>query len=221
MSHVNECRSMWLADLASKDRAASPVGRGRRGEGRPKNREQTNTSVEGRRETDRQTGTFVVETGTSDRRGDGWGRVLMDQRAKKLVDRTAEQPRSGISRHGRSGEQDNMLTSSRDPSAIRTRFQRVNRPELCHSNAVNEIRSKVNIGTRTRRPWRQESRAMRRCQAGISRAARCVPNALTSRNCAMATQLTRGVQSRTHETRTRWSCCPWGSRTRLEITIHL
>jgi hypothetical protein len=49
-TRINKQCGVWLSDPVSKDRAASPVGRGRRGEGQPETREQTDVSIRGRQE---------------------------------------------------------------------------------------------------------------------------------------------------------------------------
>jgi hypothetical protein len=191
---VNERRGMWLVDLARKDRAASPVGRGRRGEGMSERRERADASVRGRHESEQRTKLFVMGTGRAecpDGRGDGRGRVLMGQRARGLVDKTTEQPCSGISIHGASEKGDDAQTSNG------TRTQRVNRPERRHGDAASEGRSKPTV--------RDENRAA--MASGVHDDAwtsstdpsdiRTCSSVSPRRNCAEATQRTRCVRSRT------------------------
>jgi hypothetical protein len=73
----------------------------------------------------------------------------LELRHSDAVDERRSRPNTGDEDESAmaSGEQHDAQTSSRDPSAARTRFQRVNKPELCHSNTVNEIRSKANVET--------------------------------------------------------------------------
>jgi hypothetical protein len=89
-SHCFKCAEMAGIRDKHRDRAASPVRRGRGGEGRPEWGEQMNTSVKGRQETEQRTGSFIVETGMArspNKQGDDERRHLKSQRAVRFMDK--------------------------------------------------------------------------------------------------------------------------------------